>query len=117
MNDSALQWLTTRAAIPGALACGLRQPDGQCICHSLDETCAAATVENILAGFDGLARNEFADSPATYWSTWNFEQGLVRFVERPDGWRLVLIVRAEPEAAPALDALSHEFFSLLLDPA
>jgi hypothetical protein len=115
MSDSALQWLTDRASLPGTLACGVRRPDGNCICHSVEETCPAATIEKILGHFDHLAAAVFAEPPAPSWSTWAFEQGQIRFVERPDGWRLALVVRTDTDAAPALDSLSLEFLSLPLE--
>jgi len=115
MNDSALQWLTDRASPPGTLACGLRRPDGNFVCHSVEETCPAATIEGILAHFDNLAAAIFTEQPVPDWSTWSFEKGQIRFVERPDGWRLALIVRIEYDAALALDTLSLEFLTLPLE--
>jgi hypothetical protein len=41
--------------------------------------------------------------------------GQIRFIERPDGWRLALAVRAESDAVTGLDPLSQEFLSLPLD--
>src|SRR6185437_17098119 len=102
MNDSVLQWLTTRAA-PATLAWGVRQPDGNCVCHSAEETFPAATIEKILGHFYSLAAVVSGELPLPQWNTWAFEQGQIRYVERPDGWRLALIVRAQAEAAPALD--------------
>ena len=115
MNDSALQWLTNCTAPPGTLACGLRQPDGNCLYHSVDKTCPPATIEKILAHFENLAAAAFAELSAPRWSTWAFEHGQVRFVRRMDGWSLALVVRAESDAAPALDSLSQEFLSAPLD--
>jgi hypothetical protein len=115
MNDSALQWLTDRASPPGTLACALRRPDGYFVSHSVDEICPAPTVEKILGHFDSLAAEVFVEQPAPYWNTWAFEQGQIRFVERPDGWRLALVVRTNSEASPTLDSLSLEFLSLPLD--
>jgi len=115
MNDSALPWLTDRASPPGTLACGLRRPDGNFVCHSVEETCPAATIEEILAHFDLLAAAVFTEQPVPDWSTWSFEKGQIRFVERPDGWRLALVVRSESDAALALDVLSLEFLSLPLE--
>ena len=115
MNDTALQWLSERAAPPGTLAGGFRQPDGICACQSAEETYSAAAVEKILGHFDNLAAAVFMEAPAPHWSTWVFEKAHIRFVERPDGWRLALVVRAGSDAASALDVLSHEFLSLSLE--
>jgi hypothetical protein len=114
MNDSALQWLMNRASPPGTLGCGLRRPDGNCVCHSVEEAFPAATLERILGCFDQLALMVFTELPGLRWSTWAFEQGQIRFVERQDGWRLALVVRAESEAVSFLDPLSLEFLSLPL---
>lgn len=115
MNDSALQWLTDRAALPGTLACGLRRPDGQLICHSVNEACPAEIVEKILGHFDNLAAAALTESSTPNWSTWAFEQGQIRLVERPDGWRLAVIARVELNAGPALDQLSQEFLTMSLE--
>lgn len=117
MNESAQQWLMQRASPPGTLACGLREPNGDCTSHSVDETCPAAAIEQILNYYDSLAAAVFTESPAPSWSTWSFEQGHIRFVERADGWRLALVVRAESEAVAALDELSREFLSVPADGA
>lgn len=115
MSDFALQWLTERASPPGTLACGLRRPDGNFVCHSVEETFPAVTVENILGHFDSVAGAVFTEAPAPCWSTWAFEQGQVRFVDRADGWRLALVVRNGSDAVPTLDLLSLEFLSLQFD--
>lgn len=115
MNDSALQWLTDHASLPGTLACGLRRPDGQFICHSINEACPAERIEEIFGNFDALAAAASAESSSPNWSTWAFQHGQVRLVERPDGWRLAIVVRNESTAAPALDSLSREFLTASLD--
>jgi len=115
MSDSALQWLTERASQPGTLACGLRRPDGNFVCHSVEETLPAATIENILGHFDSIAGAVFTEASAPCWSTWAFEQGQVRFVDRADGWRLALVIRNGADAALTLDPLSVEFLSLQLE--
>ena len=59
---------------------------------------------------DGKARRRFGDlSPR--WITWVFEQGKIRSVERPDGWLLGLVVRADSNAAQSLDLFSAEFLA------
>ncbi|HWC60442.1 MAG TPA: hypothetical protein VHC44_12170 [Verrucomicrobiae bacterium] len=115
MNNSALQWLVSRASLPGTLACGLRAPDGQLICHSVNDACPASIVEKILGRFDNLAAAAITESSLPHWSTWAFEQGQVRLVERPDGWRLALVVRTGTDAVPALDQLSQEFLTTQLE--
>ena len=115
MNESALQWLTDRASPPGTLGCGLRGPDGNFLGRSFEENCPVEMVEQILGHYDNLSATVFTESPSPRWSTWRFEQGQIRFVERPDGWRVALIVRVESDAALALDALSTEFLSLSLE--
>lgn len=114
MKDPALQWLTDRASPPGMLACGLRRPDGKFICRSIEESCPAAKMERILGQFPSLREAVFTGQLSPRWSTWAFEQGQIRFVERSDGWLLGLVVRTESEALPSLDPLSLEFLSLEL---
>jgi len=109
MNDPR-QWLAERASQPGTLACVLRLPDGNLISHSVDPVCPAAIVEGILGNFDTLAA---AESAAPQWSTWAFEHGQIRLIERPDGWRLALVVRNDSPVLLSLDALSQEFLSAL----
>jgi hypothetical protein len=115
MNDSAQQWLTERVTTPGTLAAGLRRPDGNCACHSVEDACSAEAIERILGHFDSLAAAVFTGAPAPQWSTWVFQMGHIRFIERPDGWRLALVVRTGSDAASTLDSLSLEFLSLPLD--
>jgi hypothetical protein len=111
MSDSVLPWLTERASPPGTLACAARRPDGNSIVHSSDPACPAPIIESILANFDALTAASATESTAPQWSTWSFELGQIRLAERPDGWRLAVVVRNESEAAGALDALSQEFFT------
>jgi hypothetical protein len=114
MKDAAQQFLVDRASPPGMLACGLRRPDGKYLCRSVEETCPAEQMEKILAQFEGLRASLFTEKLSPRWSTWAFEQGQIRFVERPDGWLLGLVVRTESDALPGLDPLSVEFLSLKL---
>jgi hypothetical protein len=118
MTNAAQQWLTGRASPPGMLACGLRGPDGKFECHSVEESCPARNLEKILDQYDDLRAAVFSvpRAPrAPRWSTWMFEQGQIRFVPRPDGWLLGLVVRTESDALPRLDPLSAEFLALKLD--
>ena len=104
-----LQWLTERASLPGTLATALRRPDGNFVSHSLDPACPGTTIETILTNFDALAETAATESTAPQWSTWAFEQGQIRLMERADGWRMAIAVRNESEAAAGLDALAKEF--------
>lgn len=113
MSDP-LQWLTEHAVLPGTLASAVRRPDGSLISHSLDPACPATNIETILVNFEALAETASTESAAPQWSTWAFEQGQIRLVERPDGWRLAVAVRSESEAAAALDALAKEFMAASL---
>jgi hypothetical protein len=115
MKNSPQEWLATRASPPGMLACGLRGPDGNFTCHSVENTCPATTLEKILGQFEDQRATLFSDQFAPRWTTWTFEQGLIRLVARPDGWLLGLIVRANSEAQPKLDPLSTEFLALELN--
>ena len=94
------------------LACGMRAPDGNMVCHSVEESCTAGSLEHILARYDELRSALFSDDLAARWTTWSFERGLIRFVRRPDGWLLGLVVRLDSEAQPRMDPLSVEFLSL-----
>ena len=114
MKDPAQQWLMNRASSPGTLACGVRRPDGKLICRSVEESCPAGKMEKILGQFENVRAAISTDKLSPRWSTWAFEQGQIRFVERADGWLLGLVVRAESDAAPGLDPLSREFLSLEL---
>ena len=114
MNDPALQWLTERASQPGTLAWAVRRPDGNVVSQSADETYPAANLEKSLAKFDDLS-TVAADQTAPQWSTWAFEQGRIRLVERPDGWRLALVVHNDSAAVSGLDSLSQEFLTMSLE--
>jgi hypothetical protein len=116
MTNSTQQWLTSRAAPPGMLACGVRGPDGTFVCHSVEASCPEGTLEKILRQFDAARATLFSDDLAPSWSTWAFERGQIRFVERPDGWLLGLLIRTDTEAQRRLDPLSTEFLSLELAP-
>jgi hypothetical protein len=111
MNQSVQQWLTSRAAQNGTLACGVRPPDGKCICHGVEESCPPARMERILGQFEHI-RPAVAGAR---WSTWTFDQGHIRFAERADGWLLGLVVRADSDAAAKMDALCEEFLKLSAD--
>ena len=112
MNNTVQDWLASRAAPPGVVACGLRQPDGNYICHSADESCPVEKMEKILGQFHQMRATLFTGDFLPRWNTWTFERARIRFVEHPDGWLLGLIVRTECDPPPDLDALSNEFLSI-----
>ena len=114
MKDAVLQWFNGRVSPPGLLACGLRQPDGNFACRSVEASCPVPRMEKVLAQFASLRAALFSDALAPRWSTWEFEHGQVRYVERADGWLLGVVVGAGAEAMPGLDQLSQEFLSLQL---
>ena len=111
MNGSFQQWLENFAASPGMVVCGLRQPDGKLLCRGIEAGCSAEMMEAILAQFEDLRTTGFMADLAPRWSTWTFDQGRVRFIERPDGWLLGLVVRPGSAAAASFDLLSREFLS------
>jgi hypothetical protein len=115
MSDAAQQWLSGRASPPGMLACGLRKPGGALVCRSVEGLCPVAKMEKILAQFESLEPALPQGESAPRWTTWNFEQGQIRFVPRADGWLLGLVVRPDSAAAPKLDPLSEEFLALQFD--
>jgi hypothetical protein len=115
MKSAAQTWLAERASPPGTIACGLRKPDGQVVCHSLEELCSPDRMERILSQFGGMTSSLFTPEFAPRWTTWSFEQAQIRLVQRPDGWLLGLVIRAQSDAYPRLDPLSAEFLSAKLD--
>jgi hypothetical protein len=115
MKSAAEKWLAERASPPGTIAGGLRGPAGQWVCHSLEEIASPDRREKILGQFDGLASALFTPEFSPRWTTWSFEQAQIRFVQRPDGWLLALVIRAQSDALPRLDPLSLEFLSVKLD--
>lgn len=112
MKTSIQQWLTERASPPGMLACGVRRPDGKLICRSIEDVCPSETMERILGQFESIRASLFTDQFSPRWCNWAFDQGQIRFVERPDGWLLGLVIRNESDALPCLDPLSFEFIAL-----
>ncbi len=112
MNDFLQQWLAARVNAPGTLGAGIRLPDGLCVYQNTDEQFPAEKIGNLLHQL-GQAQPQFSETNlAPQWSTWIFEQGKVRCVERPDGWLLAIAVRADTDAAQNLDLLSAEFLAL-----
>jgi len=115
MKISPPKWLASRASPPGMLACGVRNPAGEVASHTTEAGWPAEAMEAILSQFDSMRVDLFSDQFAPRWSTWAFEQGQLRYVARPDGWLLGLVVRSDSEALARLDSLSVEFLSLQLE--
>jgi len=115
MKNTPQQWLAGRASPPGMLACGMRRPDRKVICHSLEDICPVNQMERILTQFESVRSIITAGKMAPRWTTWAFEQGQIRYVERPDGWLLGLVIRTDSDAFPKLDPLSTEFLTLEID--
>ena len=115
MNGSFHLWLAKCVSMPGMVACGLRPPNEKPVCHGAEAGCPAEAMEKILDQFENMRAAGFTDDLAPRWATWAFDQGRIRFVERPDGWLLAVVVRPESGAAQSLDLLSLEFLSLPSD--
>lgn len=117
MNEALQQWFDACMTAPGMVGGGMRRPDGTSVCRSADETFPGEKMERVL---EVLAQFQphLADTIAVpRWSTWQFEQGRIRCVARPDGWLLGLAVRPETEAANQLDQVSEAFLALDLSPS
>lgn len=113
MNETLKQWLAARAAVPGLLACGVRVSEILCVCHGLSAKCPAEKMEKILHQLADAQPWLFNDGLTPRWTTWTFEQGQIRIVNRTDG--LLFGLLAAPDAAAQnLDLLSEEFLALQL---
>lgn len=112
MNEALKQWLANRAAVSGLLACGVRATEFLCLCHGDEQNCPPEKMEKILHQIADAQPWLFQGGPAPRWSTWTFEQGQLRIVNRPDGLLLGLAVRVDTDAAQSLDLLSEEFLAL-----
>jgi hypothetical protein len=113
MNDAFSQWLAAHAAAPGLLACGIRASEISCVCHAASEKCSAEKMEKILHQLADAQPWLFNGLLAPRWSTWTFEHGQIRSVNRPDGFLLGLVA-APDAAAQQLDQLAEEFLALPL---
>ena len=102
-------WFAALPAIPGMLACGVRQPNGKCLGYGDDKIYPATKIEKLLKQFSELHGPLAAAELAPRWTTWAFEYGHIRFVPRPDKWLLMLLVSPETEAARELDRIAEEF--------
>ena len=113
MKTTANQWLAGRAGAPGLLGCGITGPEDVWICQCPDETaCSSGKLQQILQQV--AAANELlaVDGQLPPAHTWVFAEGKIRSVRRPDGWNLVIVVRADAAAAQSLEVLAAEFTAL-----
>jgi len=111
MKKNFKTWFSEVPATPGLLTCGVRRPNGKCAGYGDDRIYPAEKIEKLLQQFADLNAPLDAAELAPRWSTWAFEYGLLRFVQRPDKWLLMLLVSPETEAAHKLDQLSEEFLA------
>lgn len=112
MIESFPQWLKDQVPTHGTLVWGVRGPNGKSFCLGFEAEYPAAKMEKILGQYDSLRGASFLDNLAPRWSTWMFERGQIRFVERSDGWLLAVMVRTRSEAAVRLNIVSEEFLAL-----
>jgi len=111
MNEALKQWLAARTATPGLLAVGVRASAVLCVCHSVSEKYPADKMEKILHQLAAAQSSLFHNRFAPRWTTWAFEHGQIRMVNRADGLLLGLVADMET-AAQNLDQLSEEFLAL-----
>ena len=104
-------WFAALPAVPGMLACGLRQPNGKCLGYGDDKIYPAEKIEKLLKQFAELHEPLTAAELSSRWTTWAFEYGQLRFVARPDRRLLMLLVSPDTDAARELDRLSEEFLT------
>lgn len=110
MKDDFKAWFASLPAVPGVIACGVRQPNGKWGGFGDEKKFPAEKIEKLLARHAEL-HAPLADFSAR-WTTWAFEFGRLRFVPRADKWLLMLVVAPETEAAQSLDRLSEKFLAL-----
>ena len=104
-------WFAALPAVPGMLACGVRQPNGKCLGYGDEKIYPAEKIEKLLKQFAEL-HGPLADAElAPRWTTWAFEYGHLRFVARPDKRLLMLLVSPDTEAVRELDRLAEEFLA------
>jgi hypothetical protein len=104
-------WFARLPAMPGMLACGVRQPNGKCIGYGDDRIYPAEKIEKLLGQFAGLHEPLAAAEFSPRWTTWAFEYGHLRFVMRPDKRLLMLLVSPDTEAVRELDRIAEEFLA------
>ena len=111
MKTDFKTWFASLPAVPGVIACGVRQANGKWGGFDDEKKFPAEKIEKVLKQFAELHEPLAADFYPR-WTTWAFEYGQLRFVPRPDKWLLMLLVSPETEAAQNLDQLSEKFLAL-----
>lgn len=109
MKADFKKWFAALPAIPGMLACGVRQPNGKCLGYGDDKIYPAEKIEKLLKQCAELHAPLATTELAPLWTTWAFEHGQIRFVSRADKWLLLMLVSSETEAAHSLDRLAGGF--------
>jgi hypothetical protein len=112
MKNDFKSWFASLPAVPGVIACGVRQPNGKWGGFSDEKNFPAEKIGNLLQQFAELHEPLAPAELPARWTTWVFEYGQLRFVPRPDQWLLLLVVSPETEAAQGLDHLSEIFLAL-----
>ncbi len=111
MKHDFKNWFASLPAVPGVIACGVRQPNGKWGGFSDEKKFPAEKIGELLKQFAELHEPLAAADFSPRWTTWAFEYGHLRFVARPDQWLLMLLVSPETEAAHSLDQLSERFLA------
>ena len=109
MKADFKNWFARLPAVPGMLACGVRQSNGKCIGYGDDKIYPAEKIEKLLKQFAELHAPLAAAELFPRWTTWAFEYGHLRFVARPDKRLLMLLVSPDTDAVRELDRLSEDF--------
>jgi hypothetical protein len=104
-------WFAALPAVPGMLACGVRQPNGKCAGYGDEKIYPAEKIEKLLKQFAELHGPLAAAELSPRWTTWAFEYGHLRFVARPDRRLLMLLVSPDTEAVCELDRIAEEFLA------
>jgi hypothetical protein len=113
MKAAATELMARRATLPGMLGQAVSQPGGDCLCQSADDPlCPPETLGKIFQLLAGAKLPPLGDGGIPGWQTWVFAEGKIRSITRPDGWSLVLVVRANTAAAQSLDQAACEFLAL-----
>jgi hypothetical protein len=111
MKTDFKTWFAALPAVPGLLACGVRQPNGKCVGFGDDRIYPAEKIEKLLKQFVELHAPLAASEISPRWTTWAFEYGQLVFVPRPDKWLLMLLVSPETEAVRELHRIAEDFLA------